>query len=721
MAVTNPEYKLNYDKFADPFMYSGIPYLAQDLQSKKLDIRGACFTGGGAKGVVYAGMLQALEEKNVLKNLVRLGGSSAGAITAVLVGTLAGLQVDQLRKERLKVLDTIIKETDFGMFFDQYTIDKNLKPNYQNLYNPLGFKKTKLGLTGAIFVSPIAVPLGFTTEFLKGIFRGGEKLYGGVESLHTLRTKGGVYSGETFLWWMRNTMNEFLGLKPYDDSSEAVKRRTTVTFAQFLDLTGVNLTITATKINDRTTKYFSAEFTPHVEVALAVRASMSLPGIFQEVQIQEYNNETGAVVMKGGKPLVNSYIDGGVYDNYPLNSFDVFDKQGEATAWDTKTIGFLLKGRNDATGEYIESDEVNTGTRIGTLSALHNVLHKSRRTGSPFWLRTCFLDIFADKAEINGLLTSGGLPLLGREDQLKVNTDNGLIIGTTEFTLPKYKTDIMVQKGYVQTMEFLTWIESRMIKVKKGFTHKDFLFTPKYRERIITDKLGTHIAESCTKLSPSDQVCTKIADAGKVLTDMYHNFFTEASEIHSNPLFRELDLPIENDVYEGLDITNEKTKLAAHGRLNDLQKILEEMWISVDSSGKTVEDKIKRITMLQTELDVTTVEKDIALKTAELNKLLVDDVLLNFNYLLINFRSLAQKVGTSPEFSPKFALISEESLKVNFTPERLDKYDLALNPEQQQRLNANSPKKANLAQTKSLAALDLPSTKVPVSRKTVEF
>ncbi len=43
------------------------------------------FEGGGVKGLAFCGALEVLEEKDVMKNIKRLVGSSAGAITAGLL------------------------------------------------------------------------------------------------------------------------------------------------------------------------------------------------------------------------------------------------------------------------------------------------------------------------------------------------------------------------------------------------------------------------------------------------------------------------------------------------------------------------------------------------------------------------------------------------------------------------------------------------------------
>lgn len=48
--------------------------------------RNLVFEGGGVKGIAYVGALGVLERKGILKDVVRVGGTSAGAINAALVG-----------------------------------------------------------------------------------------------------------------------------------------------------------------------------------------------------------------------------------------------------------------------------------------------------------------------------------------------------------------------------------------------------------------------------------------------------------------------------------------------------------------------------------------------------------------------------------------------------------------------------------------------------------
>ncbi len=50
------------------------------------NFRNLVFEGGGVKGIAYVGALDVLESKGILEDIERVGGTSAGAINAILVG-----------------------------------------------------------------------------------------------------------------------------------------------------------------------------------------------------------------------------------------------------------------------------------------------------------------------------------------------------------------------------------------------------------------------------------------------------------------------------------------------------------------------------------------------------------------------------------------------------------------------------------------------------------
>jgi NTE family protein len=572
-----PEYLKFYNEQTDFFNYSQVP-----LESKRLDIRGASFTGGGAKGLVYAGVLKALEKRGVLQNLNDLGGSSAGAITAVLVGTLAGLKVNAIRKIRLDRLLEIISETNFEMFFDTNFTD-SLKPEVEKIYNPFGLKSR----VAQVAVSPIALPLGFASQVLKAVLYMPAKVGQLVKSIHDVVKKGGVYSGQTFLWWMRNTLNEFLGLPKYDEDIPD----TIVSFKRYYELTGVNLTITATEVNTNRTVYFGPDTHPDVEVASAVRASMSLPGIFRSQTI---------VTDEGS----NEYIDGGTYDNYPLSSFDIYDEQNDLKAYNTKVIGFIMKSPEDKYGSYTRSEDLGVGDRVATLSSLHDILHKERRVGADFWLRSCFLDIFAEEDEIAKIAETLGYTI-SPQDQLQIRKDGGLTIGTTEFGLPDYKKRIMIQKGYEQTLEYLDWIFSRMEKTHHGFNLKKYLLSPKYRERVIDE----HIDEVCVH-SP-------------------HSFDTISYRFYQSE--SELGVP---SVFDGM----EPSEIRASLRILKLEIDS----LSSDRVKNLIQD-LERANKILKNPATLEIERKVAL--SEFNQILSNPLLRNYNDKMVKYKALSCRLN----------------------------------------------------------------------------
>jgi NTE family protein len=70
--------------------------------------RNLVFEGGGVKGLAYVGALEVLEEKRILAPVRRIGGTSAGAINAVL------LALGYSRTEQ----DQILRALDFNKFMD---------------------------------------------------------------------------------------------------------------------------------------------------------------------------------------------------------------------------------------------------------------------------------------------------------------------------------------------------------------------------------------------------------------------------------------------------------------------------------------------------------------------------------------------------------------------------------------------------------------------------
>jgi len=79
-----------------------------DVKRAMTQFRNLVFEGGGVKGIAYVGALEVLEQKGILKGIERIGGASAGAINAVLLGC------GYSNAEQLKIMSAL----DFTKFLD---------------------------------------------------------------------------------------------------------------------------------------------------------------------------------------------------------------------------------------------------------------------------------------------------------------------------------------------------------------------------------------------------------------------------------------------------------------------------------------------------------------------------------------------------------------------------------------------------------------------------
>ena len=70
--------------------------------------RNLVFEGGGVKGIAYIGAMQVLEQRGLLNDIRRVGGTSAGAINALIFALGYDLAEQQ----------EILRSTDFGKFMD---------------------------------------------------------------------------------------------------------------------------------------------------------------------------------------------------------------------------------------------------------------------------------------------------------------------------------------------------------------------------------------------------------------------------------------------------------------------------------------------------------------------------------------------------------------------------------------------------------------------------
>ena len=251
----------------------------------KINIKNLVFEGGGVKGLAYLGALEALEDKGIYVNKIeRVAGTSAGAITATLIGL--GYSLTEIN-EKLKKLDFIslldgnreIKIEDINTLTNNFSKSNSIfdwlylgASNYKKLekiFNSLAGEK---GLYDGEFIRK------WTEEVIEDRFHSLNILLKNLTfmELHTLK--------------LADTGNKY--------------------FFKDIYMKGVN-------VSKQRVETFSYEDTPDVIIADAVRISMSIPFIFKPHKA--YKKNSNGIREKISDDL---YIDGGVQDNYPIRIFD---------------------------------------------------------------------------------------------------------------------------------------------------------------------------------------------------------------------------------------------------------------------------------------------------------------------------------------------------------------------------------------------------------------
>lgn len=221
------------------------------------------FEGGGVWGISYLGALQYLYEYDMLQNVKRVAGTSAGAITACMMSF-------NLPFEKTA---TIVDTLDFTKILQEsnYPISK-------------------------------AISEPALREF--------EAVFGDLGCLYRLMTKYGWYSSEYFYSWVKEQIaSQFDATKKLPPYSFADFKNPSIHKEQrpFHDLY-----VVGTNLSYHSSVIFCYENTPYMEVAQAVRISMSIPFFFESIEYRTNITDTST----------NIFCDGGVMWSYPISIFD---------------------------------------------------------------------------------------------------------------------------------------------------------------------------------------------------------------------------------------------------------------------------------------------------------------------------------------------------------------------------------------------------------------
>jgi len=237
------------------------------LAPKPVVYRNLVFKGGGVRGIAYIGALEVLEKEGILSGIERVAGTSAGAISALLVSL-------------------------------RLPIDEVLE-----LFSTLDFSK---------------IPQSSTRKFKLPT-----RLPSDEEKLARIIRSYGLYSSEYFYGWLREVVAKYC-----DGNADA-------TFMDFHQRGFLDPFIVVANLNKQRGEVMSYPSTPDVAVADAVRMSMSIPLYFEALRFDGKKFGEG-----------DYYVDGGLYNNYPIKVFDEAPYQTSSELKRTKgnqeTLGLFL-------------------------------------------------------------------------------------------------------------------------------------------------------------------------------------------------------------------------------------------------------------------------------------------------------------------------------------------------------------------------------------------
>lgn len=304
------------------------------------NIKNLVFEGGGVKGIAYGGALSELNKLNILSNIERVAGTSAGAITAVL------LAVGYNHNE----ISDIVANVNFNNFADDS--------------------------------------------------------FGVLHDLKRFVSDFGWYKGDFFKDWIGKLIFKKKG-------------KENLTFKELHNSkNSLDLYLVATNLSKQTSKIFSYEHTPDIEIRDAARMSMSIPLYFKCVKYGE--NE-------------DVMVDGGVAWNYPLNIFDnekylsdfrngekVQYNKSNGYIFNNETLGFRLDSKEEI--DFNKSNWETAPKNIDSISSYAislvefiNSMANKKHLHKNDWNRTIFIDTLdvhttdfnISKDKINNLIDSG--------------------------------------------------------------------------------------------------------------------------------------------------------------------------------------------------------------------------------------------------------------------------------------------------------------------------
>jgi predicted acylesterase/phospholipase RssA len=370
------------------------------------------FEGGGAKGMVFVGAMEEFFKRGHTHG--RLMGASAGAITATLLA--AGYTSEEML--------TALGETDSAG-----------KPVFASFMGPPGDFSQDLITDGAFsrLLKNIDIPL--VPEVVEQKFENAILKYFAekkpASNLFSLVELGGWYAADNFLKWFKGKMDSgtFQG-QP--------RKFSHMTMDQFHEVTGKDLTLIAADTTGEMMLAINHRTAPDCPVVWAVRMSMSIPLLWQEVIWQEDWGRYRGEDISG-----HAVVDGGMLSNFPIELF-ISNARTVTSLMGGKNhdnvMGMLIDEKMPVPGAEQRADIAQGGIKIGELQTVKR---------------------------LSALMST----MMGARDKAVIAQYEDLVVhlpakgfGTVEFDMDDERRGLLVDGGRKAMRTFLDGLESREVR-----------------------------------------------------------------------------------------------------------------------------------------------------------------------------------------------------------------------------------------------------------------
>lgn len=399
MGISMPSGPLNHDQLLSKKRHHE-QHVAGLLEanSGQPPIENVVFEGGGAKGIVYCGAIQAMEshESNMTAGVKRVAGSSAGSMVAMLWAI--GYNAKQIEQQ-------ITEDLDFTELQDQRCQWDPKVPGPKGI--PVGIStiinlfKHKGAFKGDKFHEIMASLIREKIEeklidYVKLAFAdkiASEKAFCNENGFDAKMTQDRIRR------LIEDKVEQLKDELEITDSGEVTfgqLKKLNEKFEPYPEIRGYDLYVTGTRLTDGSLQVFSHESDPNMPVVLATQISACFPGGFEPIYYKGH-----------------FWADGGIADNAPVKIFDneKYLSHGRNKAGANPcTLCYLVDSEDEIKQRWGQHkpkplEKLSLGSYIGQIvSAYHSRLEELKRlhneTVVQIWdtgIETMELDIDEEK------------------------------------------------------------------------------------------------------------------------------------------------------------------------------------------------------------------------------------------------------------------------------------------------------------------------------------